>query len=237
MFGKRGTGPEGGYVPMLTEEEVETFTRWHERAYQNLRSRGQIRMTVDGIELEIPGEVFGPTPMSDLLGTAVKNEVRESDRVLDMGTGSGINALLAARTASEVVGVDVNPHAVEAAKANAVRNGLEGRTTFLESDVFDEIEGRFDLIIIDPPFRWVAPRDMLERSIADEGYNSARRFMSEARDHLTDDGRILLLFGTSGDLVYMRRLMNETGFAVETIASRNLTVDDVTVTYFTFRLT
>lgn len=222
---------------MLTEEEVETFTRWHERAYHNIRSRGRTRMTVAGLELEIPGEVFAPTAMSDLLGTAVVKEVRPDDRVLDMGTGCGINALLAAGTAREVVGVDVNPHAVQAAKANAVRNGLDANTTYFESDVFDQVEGTFDLIIIDPPFRWLKPRDMLERSIADEGYASARRFMREARDYLTDDGRILVFFGTSGDLGYLRRLMAENGFAVETVASRELTLDGVTVNYFTFRLT
>jgi methylase of polypeptide subunit release factors len=54
-----------------------------------------------GLEIAVPHGVFAPTPTSDLLGRAVLAEVRETDRVLDMGTGSGINAILAAsRTAS-----------------------------------------------------------------------------------------------------------------------------------------
>ena len=78
-------------------------------------------------------------------------EVQPGMRVLDMGTGSGVNAILAARGGAEVVGVDINPDAVSAARANAERNGVVGE--FAVSDVFSAVEGRFDLVVIDPPFR------------------------------------------------------------------------------------
>lgn len=194
-------------------------------------------MSILGLELDIPEEVFPPTPMSDLLGAAVLREVRIEDRVLDMGTGSGINAILAASVAREVVGVDLNPHAVRAATANAVRNGVESNTVFFESDVFDAVVGTFDLIIFDPPFRWLKPRDLLERSITDEGYRTLTRFMREAERHLTPNGRMLIFFGTSGDLGYLRRLIDEAGFSEEVVASRVLDSDDISVAYFTFRLT
>jgi release factor glutamine methyltransferase len=106
--------------------------------------------------------------MSDLLGRAVIDEVRPGERVLDMGTGSGVNAILAARAGGEVVGVDLNPAAVDAARANAERNGVAA--VFAVSDMFSAVEGDFDLAVIDPPFRWFAPRDMAEATIADEGY-------------------------------------------------------------------
>lgn len=77
-----------------------------------------------GLDLVIPAGVFAPTPTSDLLGRAVLAEVRPGDRVLDMGTGCGVNAILAARVAHDVVGVDLNKNAITAARANAARNGV-----------------------------------------------------------------------------------------------------------------
>jgi len=65
--------------------------------------------------------------MSHLLGEAVLAEVRDGDRVLDMGTGSGVNAILAATKSTDVVAVDINPRAVEAAQADVERNGVTDR--------------------------------------------------------------------------------------------------------------
>lgn len=184
----------------------------------------------------MPAGVFPPTPVSDLLGSAVQREVRPEDRVLDIGTGSGINAILAAKIAHEVIGVDINPHAVVAARRNAHANAVGDRTQFFESDVFDSVSGAFDLIVFNPPFRWLKPRDMLERSMADEGYEALTRFMTQARDRLKPEGRILLFFGTSGDLGYLLQLVEEHGFSSTVVASRSLEKDHATVEYFTFRL-
>lgn len=74
-------------------------------------------------KIVVPKEVFPPAWMSKLLGKSILDEVRESDRVLDMGTGSGINAILAASKSSNVVAVDVNPHCLDAGRRNAERNG------------------------------------------------------------------------------------------------------------------
>lgn len=233
----KGFGRKPAYEPTLSPSEIERLIRWHARAYRELRENPAGRVSVLGLELDVPAEVFPPTPMSDLLGAAVLQEVRTGDRVLDMGTGSGVNAILAASVAEEVVGVDVNPHAVKAARANAVRNGVESKTVFVESDVFDAVRGTFDLILFDPPFRWLKPRDMLERSITDEGYRTLTRFMCEAERYLAPNGRMLIFFGTSGDLGYLRRLIDENGFKEEVVASRQLEKDDITVAYFTFRVT
>ena len=114
----------------------------------------------------------------------VPDEVREGDRVLDMGTGSGVNGIVAASGSREVLAVDVNPAAVACASDNAERNGVADRVEVRESDLFQNTPGRFDLIIFDPPFRWFRPRDMYERGTADENYRTLTTFFDQASDHL-----------------------------------------------------
>jgi release factor glutamine methyltransferase len=226
-----------GYRPTVDAAAEARLRRWHEAAYQEVKRAGGGRVTYLGREFDVPAEVFPTAAMSQLLGRAVLDDVRETDRVLDMGTGCGVNAVLAASRAAEVVGVDINPHAVASAAGNARLNGVADRTTFLVSDVFEAVDGAFDLIIFDPPFRWFAPRDLLEASMADENYGALTRFLTQAGDHLAPGGRILMFFGTSGDLDYLYRLAEATGFDRETVASQDLTRGDDTVTYVTFRLT
>jgi release factor glutamine methyltransferase len=225
------------YRPMVSDAHAEVLRRWHNAAYDELRQRGEIRLSYLDREFVVPPDVFAPTPMSDLLGTAVLDEVRALDRVLDMGTGCGVNAILAASRSPNVVGVDINPHAIASATANARRNGVADRTTFFVSDVFDAVQDTFDLIVFDPPFRWFRPRDLLEASIADENYRSLTRFVEQAPGYLKPGARILVFFGSSGDVGYLSGLIDREGFKHETVATRLLVKDGLTVTYSTQRLT
>lgn len=188
-----------------------------------------------GLELLIPKDVFSPG--HGAFHPAVRDAVNPTDRVLDMGTGSGIVAILAAKRSSDVVAVDINPNAVAAARANAVLNGVADRITFGVSDVFDAVDGTFDLIVFNPPFRWFKPRDLLEMSHADENYRALRTFMREARSRLRPGGRILLNFGTSGDIDYLYHLIDEAKFKKEVLATSGVETDDLTVSYYVFRLT
>lgn len=224
------------YTPMMSPERAKRLRRWHVEADQELREGLPRRMFYLGLELYIPVDVFAPAG-GGVFHELVRNEIEASDRVLDMGTGCGINAILAASRSSDVVAVDINPKAVEAAAANAALNGVADRIVFRQSDVFDAVDGTFDVIAIDPPFRWFAARDLLELSTADEDYRALTRFMTEARDYLRPGGRIILNFGTSGDIDYLYHLIDKTRFKKETLSRQDLRVDELTVTYYVFRLT
>lgn len=77
---------------------------------------------------------------------------RQADTALDLGTGCGIHALLAARHSNRVLAVDLNPRAVQMAAFNTKLNGLPN-IECLEGDLFGPVrEQKFDLIITNPPF-------------------------------------------------------------------------------------
>jgi release factor glutamine methyltransferase len=228
--------PANEYKPSMPAARVARLRQWHEEVSAELHHVGAHDVDYLGLDLHVPEHVFGPTPTSDLLGRQVLARVRDGHRVLDMGCGTGANAILAARTSSDVTGVDVNPHAVAAATANARRNGVAHRTRFVESDLFAALDGNFDVIVFDPPFRWFRPLDILERAFADENYRSLNQFMREAPSRLRPGGEVLLFFGTSGDAEYLDTLVSESGLSSDTIAERSLEVRGESTNYFVLSL-
>jgi release factor glutamine methyltransferase len=237
----QGMGPDDatGFKQTVTAEYAEQIRLWHERAYREGRAAGRAEQTFDylGLTIVVPPDVMPITPTSHLLGEAVLSQVREGDRMLDMGTGSGVNAVLAATRGAEVLAVDTNPRAVHAARANAASNGVGERVEVRYSDVFSEVDETFELIVFDPPFRWFRPRDLLEAAITDEGYRAMTEFFRQARRHLSPKGKMLIFFGTSGDLGYLKSLMTESGFSADVVAHDELVRDGWTVEYFTFLVT
>lgn len=220
----------------MTPDEVERVRAWHERAYSAMAGRdGPTEVVCLGRTFTVHPKVF--PPVGEMMGRVVVEEVRGSDRVLDVGTGSGVNAVLAATRSAEVVAVDINPYAIECAKRNAAAHMVSGRVTFLEGDLFEDVEGTFDLIVFDPPFRWFAPRDELEAAIADEDYTTLTRFMAQAPSRLRPGGRILLHFGTSADLSYLHRLMDQHGYTRQTVAHKQVTNHGWAVDYYVLKLT
>ena len=229
---------QSGYQPLMSDEYAERVRAWHESALAAMKHEAGTGQDFDylGLSLHVPPQVQPITGMSHLLGEAVLAEVHTTDRVLDMGTGCGVNAILAATTASDVVAVDTNPIALDAARANALRNGVASHIDFHHSDVFSAVTGLFDLIVFDPPFRWFAPRDLLETAVTDENYTSLRTFFEEVHNFLAPGGRILLFFGSSGDIEYVNQLIAQSGFASERVAQRRLHKDNYQIEYVTQRL-
>ncbi len=135
-------------------------------------------------------------------------------RMLEIGTGSGVISAFAARAgAREVIATDVNPAAVENARQNFARLGLDNAKA-VQSDLFTNVTGKFDVIAWNAPYHGSTPADMLERGCADENYADIRQFIAEASDYLAPGGTVVFGFSESGDLPLIRQLIAEAGFDV-----------------------
>jgi SAM-dependent methyltransferase len=135
--------------------------------------------------------VGGPSEAASLLAAVtVRTPV---ERVLDLGTGSGIQALLAARHADLVVAVDVNPHAIELTRLNAELNratNVECR----EGDLFGPVAGEtFDLIVTNPPYVVSPDADYLFRDSGLAPGELCGRIAAEAPAFLRPGGLACIL--------------------------------------------
>src|SRR5262249_25232308 len=125
-------------------------------------------------------------------------------RVLDLCTGSGCLAILAARhfPNAEIDAVDISRDALAVAARNVADHGLEDRITLHRGDLFQPLgDARYDLIISNPPYvdadgmAALPPECLAEPKIAfdggADGLDVVRRILDEAGAHLVEDGGLL----------------------------------------------
>ncbi|MFB7513074.1 HemK2/MTQ2 family protein methyltransferase [Streptomyces sp. NPDC056144] len=225
------------YRPLISTERVKEIEGLRQTmAAHSGGEEGEQTHPFLGLTLRVPSQVMTPCPVSPMLGGAVFAEVQPGDKVLDMGTGSGSLALIAAKKGADVLAVDLNPYAVAAVRTNAQLNGVADRVEARESDVFDAVEGRFDLIIFNPPFQWFAAADYADVAGTDAGYQALTRFFREARAHLTENGRMIMFFSTMGDVEYFEKLIADEGFDRKVVLSTTQPVFDVPVDFTVHRL-
>lgn len=172
-------------------------------------------------------DFYEPSEDSLLLADQVKRYAK--GKVLDMGTGSGIQAIEASKNADSVLAVDISPAALLAAKKNSEKHGIRN-IRFRRSDLFSSLKGRFDLIIFNPPY---LPQD---KGIKDnaiyggkQGHETVERFLLEAGRHLEDDGKILLLFSSLTGKRKVEDLISLNLFEHRQLSSQHIFFEDLYV--------
>ncbi len=146
--------------------------------------------------------------------------------VADVGTGSGIQSLAAARAgASSVVAIDVNPNAVVAAATNARANGFEHCVFPVASNLFSAItpEPQFDVIVTNPPFCEGRAWDVADRAWrAGPQYKDIAPLFEQARRRLTPNGVMYLILSSHSDLEFVGSLIQRAGFKARVISERRV---------------
>ncbi len=145
----------------------------------------------DALRLPRGDMVYPPGSDSALLADAVP--ARAGERVLDLCTGSGIQALAVAARAAQVVAVDIGARAAALARCNAALNGAGG-VEVRAGDLYAPVRGeRFDLVLANPPFVPAPRRGPAYHSGGPRGDRVLRRVVAGLGAHLRGGGRALVI--------------------------------------------
>lgn len=146
-------------------------------------------------------EVYKPGEDSYLLQRWVEKLVAGS--VLDMGTGTGIQAVTAAMKpdVTRVLAVDINPAALIMAEKRAYEHSVQSKMDFLLSDLFENVDDVFDWILFNTPY-------LPSEGAADEaswvggesGGEVIKRFLADAPGYLSSFGSVLLIYSSLSGL-------------------------------------
>ena len=167
-----------------------------------LKRRRTTVARVAGFRLTVRPTVFHPRYFltSKFFANFLAGLDLSGKRVADVGTGSGILALAAARAgAASVIAIDVNPNAAETAAENARGNGFDGRVTAVASNLLSALPSLpiFDVILSSPPSFAGEPRDLADRAWhAGPDYRDIASLFNEARDRLAPGGCLYVLLST-----------------------------------------
>jgi hypothetical protein len=168
-----------------------------------LRSRlrfiphGQLILVSDVLDRSIPDFTYigrDSLKLADVLKAALGE--KRFRRGLDICSGSGIQGLTLAACTDEVVGAEINPRSVAFANLNARLNGFEGCAQFFQGDLASDVQGKFDIVVSNPPFMFMSPEIAAENR---DGYGGefgleiVSRIISDLDRLLSDDGEAYLL--------------------------------------------
>jgi release factor glutamine methyltransferase len=185
------------------------------------------RVWFQDLKFDVTEDVFEPSEDSFMF--AENLDVNVEDEVLDLGTGSGILGVLAAKKAKNVLAVDINPHAIRCAKQNAVLNNVRAKMQFMQSDLLFALTGEvlFDVILFNAPYLPSEPFELdswIGRAWAGgaTGRDVVDKFIPQATIHLKPSGRILLLQSTLTGLESTIQMFQEYGFKATVKAESKL---------------
>lgn len=209
----------------MTEYALNPFrklTEEQEAVYLDLIGKRKMRIPLQhltgeqefmGFSFQVNPGVLIPRQETELLAEAALKLLKPGMRVLDLCTGSGCIIISLeqigrrqekADGTNRFTGSDISPAAIRTAAANAGRHGAQ--VSFLESDLFDRIQDRYDMIISNPPYIRTAVIAELEEEVRchdpvlaldgrGDGLYFYRRIIREAEGYLNPGGRLLFEIG------------------------------------------
>lgn len=180
-----------------------------------------------GFRLKVRPTVFHPRMFlsSEYFAAFIDGLDLTGKNVADVGTGTGVLALAAARAgAAHVLALDINPNAALSAMENAQANGFDDRVTSACMNLLAGLPPRplFDVILSSPPKHAGEPRDLADRGWhAGPQYRDVAALFGQARERLKPDGRLYVMVSSDSDLDLFGRLIHEAGFRARLAVERS----------------
>ena len=159
---------------------------------------------------KVSKNVLSPRPETEMLVEAALGVLKDkpSARILDLGTGSGaiIISIMIESPDATGVAVDLSAAALSIARQNAKTHGVENRLTFLQGNWFEAVEGKFDIILSNPPYITDAAMGELAQEVSEydpdlalrggeDGLIAYQAITAEAMNYLKSEGHILFEIG------------------------------------------
>ena len=156
-------------------------------------------------------------------------EINKGESVLDIGTGTGIQAVFAAEKASHILATDINKDALENTLLNARRLGLANKISVRESDLFNAIkpEEKFDVIISAIPFAW---------NVSNQGnWKLQERFFRDVGKHLKPNGRIYFSTGYLRNMPRTKAMAEKNGLKIIRVNMDYSRIQDIEPVVYVFK--
>jgi len=156
-------------------------------------------MRVRDVDLVVFDTVPGPSP--DSMHLLNHTHINVGDTVLDLGTGTGVQAIFAARKAKHIVATDISPQAGENARINIKKHNLEKKIDVRVGDLFAPLakDERFDVVLLNLKYP--------NRDANEWLWKIHERFFAEVKDHLNPGGRIYYQFGFLRNLDHVEKML------------------------------
>lgn len=136
--------------------------------------------------------VYPPREDTYFLLEFLKDKELEGKKFLEMGAGNGLISIQAAKKGAEVTAVDINSEALRRIELEA-EEGLEIKT--VESDLFNRVDGVFDLIVFNPPYL-PGKKDMKGDETwkgGEKGVEVTERFLDGVNDYLDEEASVYVI--------------------------------------------
>lgn len=195
-----------------------------------------------GLDFYVDEHVLIPRQDTEVLVEIVLGYVKDEMSVLDMCTGSGciITTLSANRRLSRAVGVDLSEDAIKVAERNACYH-RQDKIEFVHSDLFENVQGTFDVIVSNPPYIPSEEIDGLMTEVchheprmaldgSSDGLLFYRKIIEEAPLYLNEDGMLFFEIGWN-QAEDIGKLMKNAGFAGVTVKQDLAGLDRVVFGY------
>jgi release factor glutamine methyltransferase len=185
-----------------------------------------------GYIFEVDKHVYEPAEDTFLI--AEKMDIKNTDVALEVGTGCGILAVLAAKKAKKVVAVDINPYAVECANRNVKANNVTENLLIRQGDLFESLkEGeQFSLILFNSPYLPSEPdeeKSWIGKAWAGgaDGRRVIERFITDVPKFLLPEGRILLVQSSLSDPQKTVQMFKKVGLKAEVIGEEKFAFETI----------
>lgn len=189
------------------------------------------------IHLKYTDGVMMPSQFSTLLARALPAppKMNRSSTALDLGTGSGIQAILLAKLGwNDVYAIDIDKRCLAAAEFNSLLNKVseyaptgQAKVTAIHSDKFEKIAGlKFDLIVSNPPSLPSTEETPAFASGGPSGRDFIDAMITHAAQALNPGGQLVFVHSSLADIQKTIVALKAEGFAVETLCSKRIPFRD-----------